>query len=182
MGTLVGTSPVLLFTQEEYQRRGRHDYTFKWPDGRIALALGLGSLFNHSDSPNVSYALDPTTEFIRYTTTKNVDVDEEMRISYRHNLWFELGFTSDQLRQSSQEPEDGWGGLSAAIATGDLNNSERRRPCLLDGDPDEIVFEGDLPFTRLKVTPNEVEEDMDSVRTSALFLIYLYSFVSSMRI
>lgn len=134
----------------------------------MALALGLGSLFNHSENPNVSYTLDPATESIRYTTTKNVDLDEEMCIFYGHNLWFEPASTSDRPRRSSQEPEDEWGGLSAVA---DLNDSEPRRPSFLDGDPDEIISEEDLPFTRLKVTLDEVEEDMDSVRTSALFPI-----------
>lgn len=45
--TLVEISPVLLFEKEEYQEHGRHTvldhYTFVWRDGRMALALGLGS-------------------------------------------------------------------------------------------------------------------------------------------
>jgi hypothetical protein len=39
-------SPVLLFTSTEYEEHGRYTlldhYTFKWRDGRMALALGLG--------------------------------------------------------------------------------------------------------------------------------------------
>lgn len=40
-------SPVLLFSAREYEEHGRHTvldhYTFKWRDGRMALALGLGA-------------------------------------------------------------------------------------------------------------------------------------------
>ncbi|KAI6114114.1 hypothetical protein F5141DRAFT_986933, partial [Pisolithus sp. B1] len=44
--TIIETSPVL-FAKDEYETHGRHTlldhYTFKWRDGRIALALGLGA-------------------------------------------------------------------------------------------------------------------------------------------
>ena len=46
--TLLEISPALLFSAEEYDAHGRHTvldhYTFKWRDGRMALALGLGAL------------------------------------------------------------------------------------------------------------------------------------------
>ncbi|OSX60029.1 hypothetical protein POSPLADRAFT_1086915, partial [Postia placenta MAD-698-R-SB12] len=90
--TLVEISPVLLFTPTEYEEHGRHTlihhYTFKWRDGRMALALGLGSLFNHSSSPNVSYIIDTETESIRYTTIRAVTEGEELCIFYGHKLWF----------------------------------------------------------------------------------------------
>lgn len=45
--TTIEISPVLLFSSEEYELHGRHTildhYTFKWRDGRMALALGLGA-------------------------------------------------------------------------------------------------------------------------------------------
>jgi hypothetical protein len=44
--TLLEINPALLFSAEEYEAHGRHTvldhYTFKWRDGRMALALGLG--------------------------------------------------------------------------------------------------------------------------------------------
>jgi hypothetical protein len=46
--TLIEISPVLLFSVAEYDNHGKHTalhhYTFKWRDGRMALALGLGQL------------------------------------------------------------------------------------------------------------------------------------------
>ena len=45
--TLLEISPALLFSAEEYEAHGRYTaldhYTFKWRDGRMALALGLGT-------------------------------------------------------------------------------------------------------------------------------------------
>jgi tRNA-specific adenosine deaminase 3 len=46
--TLLEISPALLFSAEEYEAHGQHTvlghYTFKWGDGKMALALGLGAL------------------------------------------------------------------------------------------------------------------------------------------
>lgn len=43
---LIETSPVILFSKQEYEAHGKFTlldhYTFVWPDGRMALALGLG--------------------------------------------------------------------------------------------------------------------------------------------
>ncbi|KAI0274210.1 cytidine deaminase-like protein [Russula aff. rugulosa BPL654] len=102
-------------------------YTFKWRDGRMALALGLGSLFNHSDSPNVSYSIDTATESIRYTTARAVDPDEELCIHYGSNLWFkpaEIPISDERSRIDTElVEEDGWGGLSAVA--GEASSSKR---------------------------------------------------------
>lgn len=168
IGTLIEVSPVLFFSKEEYHEHGRHTaldhYTFKWRDGRMALALGLGSLFNHSDAPNVSYTLDSSTESIRYTTTKNIYPDEEFCIFYGHNLWFEPASTSDRPRLADQEPEDEWGGLSSIGY--DTQDMPSEWPIVLEGDPEEIIAAEELPFTRLRVMPDEDdEEDMSAIRT-----------------
>lgn len=46
--TVIERCPVILFEAEEYREHGKHTvldhYTFKWPDGRMALALGWGEL------------------------------------------------------------------------------------------------------------------------------------------
>ncbi|KDQ20811.1 hypothetical protein BOTBODRAFT_86667, partial [Botryobasidium botryosum FD-172 SS1] len=92
-GTLIDVSPVLLFAKDDYERHGRHTvldhYTFVWRDGRMALALGLGSIFNHSsDQPNVTFVLDHQNLAIRYTTARAIQPDEELNIFYGTNLWF----------------------------------------------------------------------------------------------
>jgi tRNA-specific adenosine deaminase 3 len=133
----------------------------------MALALGLGSLFNHSETPNVSYTLDPFTESIRYTTTKLINPDEEMCIFYGHNLWFEPVGSCQRPQRFQGDTEDGWGGLSAVL--NDVEVSRPRYPTFLDGDADEIIPVEDLPFTRLKVTRDEdEEEELSAVRTSKL--------------
>lgn len=153
-------------------------YTFKWSDGRMALALGLGiddfyssqtlqtefidqgSLFNHSEAPNVSFTLDTSTDSIRYVTVRDIGLDEELCIFYGHNLWFdtvESPINSDTTTMTHGEAEDGWGGLLA------VDEDFPAHEPFLDGDPHKIIADEDLPFTRFKIPPDE--EEMDTIRT-----------------
>lgn len=97
--TIIEISPVLLFNPEEYEAYGRHtildSYTFVWKKSTsgntMALALGLGSLFNHHPtSANVSYELDKTTHSIRYRTVRQIQRGEELCICYGiGRMWWE---------------------------------------------------------------------------------------------
>ncbi|GLB38437.1 putative SET domain containing protein [Lyophyllum shimeji] len=172
--TLIEISPVLFFSKEEYAEHGRFtvldEYTFKWPDGRMALALGLGSLFNHSARPNVSYALDTATESIRYTTVRDIVPGEELCIFYGHKLWFESSETiprHDPADVSTEGVDDGWGGLSAVEE--DSSDPPAPGDPYLEGDPNEIISDEDLPFTRFKLPPEE--EELDSIRTVEAWVV-----------
>lgn len=86
-GTTIEISPVLLFCKEEWESHGSKTildcYTFKWGRmGQMALALGLGSLFNHSARPSVGFYIDKETHSIRYSLTRDVGAGEELCISY----------------------------------------------------------------------------------------------------
>jgi len=66
----------------------------------------------------------------------------------------------DHLEETnSQTTDDGWGGLAAVDG-----NFERSLNPYVEGDPDEIIPEADLPFIRFKLPPEE--EDPQSIRTS----------------
>ena len=47
-----------------------------------------GSLFNHSDAPNVNYIKRKGEGSIEYRTTREVGPGEELCIFYGHSLWF----------------------------------------------------------------------------------------------
>ncbi|KAI9061359.1 hypothetical protein FKP32DRAFT_1576160 [Trametes sanguinea] len=179
--TVIEVSPVLLFSAAEYEAHGRHTvldhYTFKWPDGRMALALGLGSLFNHSQRPNVSYSIDTTTESIRYTTTRPIVIDEELCIFYGHKLWFDPVDATDRVDAGvADDTDDGWGGLTNM--GGDESSTDALDDWLVDqyaeGDPDAAIPEEQLPFVRLKLTPeDEEEEDLESIRKEDAWVVDL---------
>lgn len=193
-------SPVLLFSKEEYEEHGKYTildhYTFNWPDGRMALSLGLGelvtiylrsgrllnlkplprgSLFNHSESPNVSFSIESSTQTIRYTSARRIQEDEELCIFYGHNLWFTpLGSSSNSTQIDGGDVDDAWGGL--------LDLSDVSNP-FSEGNPREIMVESDLPFLRTKVIPDDENENVEgSVRTSGCLLDLMISSPISTRL
>ncbi|KAG1774839.1 hypothetical protein EV702DRAFT_974229 [Suillus placidus] len=164
--TVIEVSPVLLFTRIEYEGYGRHTildhYTFKWRDGRMALALGLGSLFNHSSHPNVSYAIDPAHECIRYTSTRTVNPEEELCIFYSHKLWFDPVGTTENLGpqvclDQIEQPEF----LDILAVDSEVVEVEPWD----SGDPNDILEGEALPFIWKKLQIDEEEESMKDVRT-----------------
>ena len=187
--TLIEISPLLYFSKNEYEAHGKYTildhYTFKCRDGRRALALGLGmnsvhsffhlrgltvvkgSIFNHSETPNVSYIIDTSTDSIRFATTRPIISGEELFIFYGHKLWFKPVGSTASVQEGDvmlvETEEDGWGGLSL-IETQDTKESWER---FVEGDPNEIIPEEELPFTRIRLTPDhEEEEEMSAIRTS----------------
>ena len=73
-----------------------HDYYFEWgedySDG--AIALGYGSLYNHSYSPNAQYYRNLTNSTIDFFAVRHIDADEEITVNYNGAsedsgpLWF----------------------------------------------------------------------------------------------
>jgi tRNA-specific adenosine deaminase 3 len=120
-----------------------------------------GSLFNHSDAPNVSYSIDAATDSIRYTTVRAVEPDEELCIYYGPNLWFTpVGIPDESTCADAELADDDWGGLSALV--GEASNHVPKDPL----DPNEILPDEDLPFTRVKLTSDEDDEEtLEAVRT-----------------
>lgn len=114
-----------------------------------------GSLFNHSNQPNVTYTLDSMTDSIRYMTFRQIESGEELSIFYGHQLWFQPVEPHAQPQSHAAEyNEDDWGALPSFI--------EVINP-YVDGDPKEVLAEEDLPFSRYKPPPEE--EELESLRT-----------------
>jgi SET domain-containing protein len=106
-GTLIHISPVLIFPQdpphaktssgdpmessqiENHEKQILSHYTYTWGANEQALALGLGSMFNHSRHNNVGFLLNKPEQIISYLTLREVSAHEELCISYGNNLWFD---------------------------------------------------------------------------------------------
>jgi hypothetical protein len=98
--TLIETSPILLLDQ---LIPPLDHYTFCWPGPRPhALALGIGSLFNHHHDPNTFYKRDIQQGCIRFYTLRPVKAGEELCISYGSVLWFK---NADQVDTMEEETE-----------------------------------------------------------------------------
>lgn len=65
------------------------DYFFQMDESRTTsgLALGFGSLYNHSQYPNVCYQIDHDRELIMFTTLQRITAGSELYISYGERWW-----------------------------------------------------------------------------------------------
>ena len=74
-----------------------HDYYFLWPDpnGAACIALGFGSLYNHSWAPNANIIMDVNHSSFEIHCIKDIEAGTEIFIDYTDNskgenaLWFE---------------------------------------------------------------------------------------------
>ena len=86
---VVHLAPVLLFSDEEYGHLAETllvDYVFEWHEGGVALALGVGGLFNHDPDANLRYELsdddDPARPAHSYVADRRIKRGEELTINY----------------------------------------------------------------------------------------------------
>jgi len=104
---LLYISPVLLFDEKNYEEHGKHTvldhYTYNWTNGSKVLALGLGSMFNHSSNPNMGFILDYTNMRIIYKTIKSIEANSELCISYGSRIWFD---NMEDKKDSDSEAEN----------------------------------------------------------------------------
>ena len=83
-----------------------YNYYFSWGvDGNeAALALGLGSLYNHSYSPNARYVKDFDRRKIDFVAIRNISVGEEITVNYNGDpknlkpLWFDTVKEDDEMK------------------------------------------------------------------------------------
>jgi uncharacterized protein len=88
--------PMLVFPVDQ-NRKGSvvSDYCFAWGRGTVALALGYGSLYNHSYRPNARYDdVGPQTK--EFTALHDIQPGEEITVNYNGEpecleaVWFEV--------------------------------------------------------------------------------------------
>ncbi len=71
---------------------GAEGYVFGWGDGQIALALGYGSLYNHSYDANAT-TLETGDELV-VSATRPIEAGDEIYINYmgtaQEGVWFDV--------------------------------------------------------------------------------------------
>jgi SET domain-containing protein len=96
-GELIEKCPVIAFSKDELKELDKtvfYNYYFSWKNGG-AIALGLGSLYNHSYRPNAIYLKDFKRGFITFRALKTIKKNEEILVNYngkpssRAKVWFE---------------------------------------------------------------------------------------------
>ncbi|APZ96681.1 SET domain-containing protein [Fuerstiella marisgermanici] len=80
------------------------NYVFEWGRGTVAMALGFGSMYNHSYSANARYD-DVGRQTKVYTALRDILPGEEITINYNgdENDMSPVGFEVDE-EVPSQEP------------------------------------------------------------------------------
>ena len=96
-GDVIEECPILPVPGEQASLLDETDlsgFTFEW-DGGVAVALGFGSLYNHSWTPNARYDHDYERGLVVYSAVRAIDAGEEITVNYsgdpdgRIELWFD---------------------------------------------------------------------------------------------
>ncbi len=100
VGSVIEACPVLELTIEDEALMKKdgvlYSYFFLWPKiPKVAIALGYGSLYNHSYNPNATYKKKINDAVVEYVAIKDIGPDEEITINYNNGnpndknpLWF----------------------------------------------------------------------------------------------
>jgi uncharacterized protein len=96
-GEVFETSPVLVLPDESVEdfASGLGSYVFEWGKGKLALALGYGSLYNHSYRPNARYD-DVGPQAKAFRALRDIAPGEEITVNYngepgrRKKVWFDV--------------------------------------------------------------------------------------------
>lgn len=127
----------------------------------------------------MSFSIDTETDSIRYTTSRDVCPDEELCIFDGRTLWSQSA-ESQPSPNTLSEQEDGWGVLDDDI-TPDDGLFKERLWALLEGDQSQVIPEEQLPFKRMKLTPDdEEEEEMGAIRTGYSLCVIFHEHANSL--
>ncbi|WP_338449468.1 SET domain-containing protein [Niallia oryzisoli] len=94
----IEVAPVIIIPKVEWKQMRESvlvNYIFRWDDDK-ALALGYGSLYNHSYTPNVGYITNIENKSIDFYAREDIREGEELVVNYNGDpmdqspLWFEV--------------------------------------------------------------------------------------------
>lgn len=100
-GELIHQAPVIVCPGNQYyklKKTALRDYYFNWGKNydHVAIALGYGSLFNHSYSPNAIFENNLKQETVDFFALKEIEAGEEIFVNYNGDpddkgpLWFDV--------------------------------------------------------------------------------------------
>lgn len=88
-GALIERPPVIVISRDDVRliRQTRLvSYYFEWGDDcdQAAIALGYGSLYNHSYTPNARYVFRESEECLEFIALRDIEAGEEITINYNN--------------------------------------------------------------------------------------------------
>ena len=96
-GEMVERSPVLPIAMADSECPGLSDYAFAWGEDvpgfavgkECAIGLGYLCLYNHSDTPNITFDHHYDSDEISVRATRDIAAGEELTLNYGVPLWFD---------------------------------------------------------------------------------------------
>jgi len=99
-GDLIEIAPVVVLDKRSLEcldRTKLYEYYFLWGEkmDAPALVLGYGSLYNHSENPNVEFSLDVEAGNIHFIALYDILAGTEITTNYHagrpdQSLWFDV--------------------------------------------------------------------------------------------
>jgi hypothetical protein len=88
-GETIERAPVIVLPREEavlIRQTRLNSYYFEWGDDckQAAVALGYGSLYNHSYTPNARYEFRDAEECLEFIALRDIKLGEEITINYNN--------------------------------------------------------------------------------------------------
>ena len=110
-GTVIEIAPMIVFNEKDrllLNDTFLYEYYFEWgKSGRKgALALGFGSLYNHSYEPNARYLPDFDLNILEFVAVRDIQPGEEICVNYNLDpddqtpVWWER----DKIKKKKQHP------------------------------------------------------------------------------
>lgn len=97
-GEFIEEAPVIVIPITEWKLMRKSilsNYVFRWGEDK-ALALGYGSIYNHSYTPNARYLTNIENQSIDFYAREDMQEGEEITVNYNGDpkdqslLWFEV--------------------------------------------------------------------------------------------
>jgi SET domain-containing protein len=97
-GEFIEEAPVIVVPEKEWKLMRKSiltNYVFRWDEDK-AIALGYGSLYNHSYTPNARYYSNIENHSIDFYAREDIKENEEITVNYNGDpedqspLWFDV--------------------------------------------------------------------------------------------
>lgn len=97
-GEFIEEAPVIVIPKNEWKLMKKNilsNYVFRWGEDK-AVALGYGSLYNHSYTPNARYHTNIENNSIDFYARQDISDEEEITVNYNGDpedqspLWFKV--------------------------------------------------------------------------------------------
>lgn len=87
---IIEKCPYFLFADDDVTEGNRifdYCYSSPWYDGEYMLMMGLGSLYNHDEDPNVGWYVDDDVDFAKFYALRDIKAGEELCHNYGEDYW-----------------------------------------------------------------------------------------------